>query len=103
MRVRKAARPEVAGRGQYRREDMKAEIDWIPVEKGLPKTDGRWRTPFLATIEGTPNFVVTLDWENTTVRGAPVSRWKHRGTLLPSYWKVLAWAEYPMSYTKKRK
>jgi len=70
------------------------EQQWTPCSEGLPKTT-EWRTPFLVTAEcdtwNPRRKTLVAEWENTTVRGKPVSRWIRMDRLFPAMWKVVAW------------
>lgn len=79
-------------------------IDWITVEKRLPVTS-EWLTQFIATVErdagkGKYTWTSALDWENTTVKGKEVSRWRHNDRNIPESWKVVAWAALPPPYQR---
>lgn len=69
------------------------EQQWMPCSKELPKTD-KWRTEFNVTTE--TGVVRSMDWENTIVRGEPVSRWIWQGRISP--WEVVAWMPLPEPY-----
>lgn len=74
-----------------------SEQRWIPCSERLPKTDN-WRTEYMVTCdrgyeEDTKLETTCMSWENTTVRGKPVSRWIWHDRLSP--WKVVAWMEKP--------
>ena len=68
---------------------------WIPCSERLPKTDN-WRTEYIVTYdrgykEDAELKTTCMSWENTIVRGKPVSRWIWNDRLSP--WKVVAWRE----------
>ena len=69
---------------------LPSAMKWIPANKELPKTD-KWRTTFNVTTD--TGIVTSMDWENTIVRGKPVSRWIWQGKIAP--WEVVAWMELP--------
>jgi hypothetical protein len=68
---------------------------WIPVSERPPKTDN-WRTAFNVTTK--QGKVMPMEWENTTVRGKPVSRWIWNDRIAP--WEVIAWMPLPEKYTE---
>lgn len=72
---------------------IQPEQQWMPCSKELPKTD-KWRTEFNVTTE--TGMVRSMDWENTIVRGEPVSRWIWQGRISP--WEVVAWMPLPEPY-----
>lgn len=76
--------------------EAQSEQHWILCSERLPETE-EWRTEYLVTADcGYDKPIpktLCMDWENTTVRGKPVSRWIWRDCLSP--YKVIAWAEKP--------
>lgn len=78
-----------------------SEIKWIPCSERLPNTTA-WHTDYLVTVRALcykPPFTTYGVWENTNVRGKPVSRWKNKfNTLMP--YEVVAWAELPEPYNE---
>lgn len=74
-------------------EVLEQEPRWIPVSEMLPETD-KWRTTFDVTIK--TGKVTSMEWENTTVRGKPVSRWVWQDRIPP--WEVIAWMPLPQPY-----
>lgn len=75
---------------------IQSEQRWILVTERLPQTED-WRTEYIVTYRyGYKDLIsdtTCMSWENTTVRGKPVSRWIWHGALSP--WKVVAWMEKP--------
>ena len=76
------------------------EQRWIPCSERLPKTDN-WRTEYIVTYdrgykEDAELKTTCMSWENTIVRGKPVSRWIWHDRLSP--WKVVAWMPLPKPY-----
>lgn len=71
---------------------------WIPVSERLPKTDN-WRTTFNVTTK--QGKVMSMEWENATVRGKSVSRWVWIDRISP--WEVIAWMPLPEPYKARSK
>lgn len=71
---------------------------WIPVTERLPETKD-WRTTFMVTVEcdswKSKRTTMAMEWENTKLRGKPVSRWIWNNRLLPHEWEVIAWMPLP--------
>lgn len=80
-------------------------MNWVRSEERLPVTD-KWLTTFLVTVEcdsWREPETMAMDWENTTVRGKKVSRWKFRDYLVKPEWRVVAWADLPAPYKEGKK
>lgn len=76
-------------------------MNWIDINEELPPNNYYYKTYLVTVICGSWTKTMVMDWECTTVRNKPVSRWKWNDKLVMSAWIVTHWMELPKPYIKE--